>query len=129
MYIKPRVVLIDETEYWDATLVKQAGKIYGVYLFDANRLVHCCEMAGSRELEALEVACLNSETMPEEVRDEIEHQWQPRIMYMHVYDVDQLTVFLLPTQRCKAEDYDESWVAIIEHYQGNGSYYRLPEAA
>ena len=51
MYIKPCVVVIDETEYWDAPFtVAAAGKIYGVYLFD------CCEMTPSYALEAFEAA-------------------------------------------------------------------------
>ncbi len=130
MYIKPTIVLIDETEYWDADLAEQAGKVYGVHLFDANRVVHCCELTGSRELEALDVVILNNETCPESVRDEIEEQWRlctERIMYVHVQDVDCLKVFPQPTQRCKAEDYDEAWEAIMEYYQCNSPCYGLPE--
>ncbi len=130
MYIKPTVVLIDETEYWDSTLAEQAGKIYGVYLFDANKVVHCCELTGSRELEALDVAILNNETCPEPVRDEIEEQWRlatEPVMYVHVYDVDRLKVFPQPTQRCKADEYDEAWEGILEYYQCNSPYYALPE--
>jgi hypothetical protein len=132
MYIKPRVVVIDETEYWDAELVQSAGKIYGVYLYDENRHVHACELTASYELNAFGVDILKNETCPEVIRDEIEHQWQlatERIMYVHTYQVEQLRVFKLDTQRCKADEYDECWESILEHYQGNWPYYELPEAA
>jgi hypothetical protein len=129
VYIKPRVIVLDETEYWDTALVEQAGKIYGVHLFDANQVTHLCEFAGSYELNPLECAILNYETCPEEVCDEIDEQWRMHtdVSYMHVSDVRR--VFDLPTQRCKADEYDEAWEAIMEHYQGNMPYYKLPEEA
>jgi hypothetical protein len=130
MYIKPCIVLIDETKYWDEELAKQAGKIYGVFLFDANKKVHCCELTPSRELESLEVAILNNETCPEEVRDEIEEQWitsTELISYMHVSTVNELLVFALKTERCKAEDYDGTWEELVDYFRANTPWYTLPD--
>ena len=130
MYIKPRVVLIDETEYWDEELVRQAGKIYGVFLFDVNKKVHCCEATPSRELEPLEVAILNNETCLEEVRDEIEEQWTAHtdpVSYVHVSEVDKLPVFALKTERCKVGDYDETWEELVDYFRANSPYYKLPD--
>jgi len=128
-YIKPRIVVVDETEYWADDLAAQVGKIYGVYLYDENRVVHCCELTPSYELNALEVAILNWETCPEIVRDDIESEWwrgtEP-ISYFHAHTVDGWDKFLLPTQRCKAEDYDDYWEEILEYYQANPPHYRLP---
>jgi hypothetical protein len=47
-----RIIRFNETEYWNgAGFVHRAGgKIWGVYYFDANRRVYCCEMTPSYEL-------------------------------------------------------------------------------
>jgi len=130
MYIKPRIVLVEETEYWCDDLAKQAGKIYGVYLYDENRVVHCCELTGSYELNALEVAILNNETCPEDVRDDIDAEWNSAtelISYFHTYTVDDWDKFPLPTQRCKAEEYDEVWEELMQYCRSNTPYYKLPD--
>jgi len=127
MWIKPRVILIDETEYWEPGLAEQAGKIYGVHLFDENRIVHCCELQGSYELYSLECAVRNYDTIPEEVRDEIEDAWRmgtDPVSYVHTYAIGK--VFCLDTQRCKADEYDEAWEGIMEWYQSNTPWYELP---
>ena len=129
MYIKPTVVIIDEAQYWDDTLAEKAGKIFGIHLFDANKAVHCCELAGSNELEALGVIILNEEC-PEDVCEEIEQQWRfctEPISYVHISDIDQMKVFAQPTQRCKSDEYDEAWEGIIEYYKCNSPWYQLPE--
>jgi hypothetical protein len=48
-----KIVVLDETEYWREEIVAKAGKIYGAYLFDANRHVNCCELTPSYELYPL----------------------------------------------------------------------------
>ena len=129
MYIKPTIVLIDETQYWDTALTDQAGKIFGVHIFDANKVVHCCEIAGSYELEALDVETLNYETCPEEVRDEIDVAWRTyteSIMYVHVSDIERMKVFPQTTQRCKKDEYEEVWEGILEYYRCNSPQYSIP---
>ena len=129
MYIKPTVVLIDETQYWITDLAKQAGKIFGIHIFDANKIVYCCELSGSHELEALDVVILKYEECPESVRDEIEEHWRlctEPISYVHISDIDRMKVFAQSTQRCKADEYDEAWEGIMEYYRGNSPNYQLP---
>ena len=53
MYIKPRIVLLDETEYWAKHITEEAGKIHGAYIYDENMRVHCCEFTPSYFLEPL----------------------------------------------------------------------------
>jgi hypothetical protein len=47
-----RIVRFDETEYWNGAgfIHRAGGKIWGIYYFDANRRVFCCEMTPSYEL-------------------------------------------------------------------------------
>lgn len=51
-----KIVQFDETRYWtDAQLVEDCGgQILGTYLFDRCRVVYCCEMTPSYELNFLE---------------------------------------------------------------------------
>ena len=48
------VIAIDETRYWSEDIVAKAGRLYGIYLYDANRHVYCCEITPSYELELIE---------------------------------------------------------------------------
>lgn len=49
-----RLVSLDETSKWnDEGLVSRAGKIWGTYLYDANRAAHLCELRPSYELRYL----------------------------------------------------------------------------
>ena len=41
------VLLVDETEYWADDIVKEAGRLIGVYLYDKMEITHLCELAGS----------------------------------------------------------------------------------
>jgi hypothetical protein len=53
---KPRIathfklVSIDETQYWSDEIVKEAGKIEQVYLFDESTCVNLCEITPSFRL-------------------------------------------------------------------------------
>lgn len=48
------VVKIDETKYWAEDIIEKAGRIFGVYIYDKNRRVHCCELTPSYELRFIE---------------------------------------------------------------------------
>ena len=130
MYIKPRIVVIEETEHWlDTGLVEAAGQIFGVYIFDANKRVCCCEFTPSYYLEPFEAAVRNFDTISENDRDEIEEEWRVSTdaMYCHCSDIDRFSnICVLPTQRCCADEYDEAWEAIQEEYHANCPDYRLP---
>src|SRR5687768_6276956 len=53
--IKPdfRVYRMDVTEYWNEDIQARAGRLFAVYLFDANRHVHACELTASYEMRYL----------------------------------------------------------------------------
>lgn len=47
---KLRLAYFDETEYWAEDIVSHAGRVAGLYVYDANLRVFCCEMTPSREM-------------------------------------------------------------------------------
>jgi len=67
-----KTVKIDETENWCPEIRRRVKRIFGVYLFDARRRVHCCEIASSHELHFVREsqAEFHDETTEEE-REEI----------------------------------------------------------
>lgn len=120
MNIKPVVVKIDETEYWHPDIVEKAGKLYGLWLYDSNRVTHCCELTGSYEMHGL--SWESELSVDETMWDEIQTAWSvegPDLCYMHTTDVEKLESRVLPLQRCKKDEYDECWQSIIEHYRCN----------
>jgi hypothetical protein len=44
---KLRLVQFDETGEWSDEIVAKAGKIKGVYMYDANQHTYCCELMPS----------------------------------------------------------------------------------
>jgi hypothetical protein len=44
------LVKIDERRHWREDIQAQTKEMYGVYAFDRNRHVHCCELTPSYEL-------------------------------------------------------------------------------
>lgn len=50
--IKPhfRIVVLNETRHWNEEMQKKAGVIFRAFLYDATRVVHCCEITPSYEL-------------------------------------------------------------------------------
>lgn len=99
--IKPHicVVKIDETADWESgglldTLDGEC-KMFGVYIYDANRHVHCCELTPSYELHFLETQPSNppeNEWDYDKFMDEINSAdaGGEDVRYMHVSSVDRM---------------------------------------
>jgi hypothetical protein len=49
-----KIVAIEETSHWNADIVARAGRLFGIYLLDANRQTHCCELTPSYEVYFIE---------------------------------------------------------------------------
>lgn len=47
---KLRIAYMDETDGWTEEIASAAGRVAGVFVFDENRHVFCCEMTPSYEL-------------------------------------------------------------------------------
>ena len=48
-----RIYKQETTEYWSEDIRSRAARLFGVYLFDVNRHVHCCELTPSFEMNYL----------------------------------------------------------------------------
>ena len=44
-----RLLKVDETEHWHGPIAKQCKRIFGVYLYNPDRTVNCCEITPSFE--------------------------------------------------------------------------------
>jgi hypothetical protein len=71
--IKPdfRVFKTETTRYWRKDIRRKAGKLFAVYLFDANRHVHACELTPSYEMHYVGPTWTNSvgDRMSETIRE------------------------------------------------------------
>lgn len=68
----PLLYFTDASRYYDTELVeKSGGKIFDVYLFDANLQVYCCSITPSYEMEFFEAVPLKGPEEPQ-YRDELE---------------------------------------------------------
>jgi hypothetical protein len=87
--MKIRVLLLHESHNWAPDIVQRAGEIYGIYLYNPNLHVYCCEFTPSFELTFVGSV---SEKSDEQIRDEIQEgdsQCEP-IHYMHSHYVEGL---------------------------------------
>lgn len=86
------ICLLEETDSWCEEIRTQAGRLFGVYLFDARRYVHCCELTPSYELHFLETIYtkyIEDENKREHLEDEIMegNRETPEVSYVHVFKI------------------------------------------
>ncbi len=91
-------VKIDETQYWEDDTVKAMTKrVYGVYVLDRRKHVHCCEITPSYELYRLgsqydyadpDISDDDREKLFEAILegDATDERWS----YVHVSDIDKI---------------------------------------
>ena len=103
------LVKMDESEYWDASFVEQAGKIYTYYVFNPNEVTHLCSLTGSYYLHP--VALETEKEISDAFYDQIYEAWC-------LTEPDYYTANIKPDS---IEDFDSIEDA-IEYYQGNTPY-------
>jgi len=94
MFIK--VIKINETEHWnlDQKMMNKIKAIWGVYVFDPNWKVHCCEITPSYELHMLHSQVEFKENATNEEIEEIENcvaeneNFENPVIYMHCHVID-----------------------------------------
>jgi hypothetical protein len=95
--IKPRFNLLrlDETSFWAEQVVRRAKQVFGLYVFDQNRRVHCCEFTPSYECLFVGSAIGNTdldgtdaERLDAEIR-EGDLGTEP-VKYIHCQEIDAL---------------------------------------
>ena len=125
-------VRIDETEHWcDEKLVEQAGKIWVVYLIDANSVTYCCELTPSHELHYVESVpenMLEDDREDEQMRDTIREDGcaEDYISYVHVHDINALSEQNKHDLKLESDDdywwkeeNDRGFDTALEAYQGS----------
>lgn len=118
--VKPRlrVVRIDETRNWNEAITSVVGRIWGVYVYDAERHVYCCELTPSRELRFV------GSTWEKSPEDDEENEriaaviaendaWSDDVIYVHRYQADKLAAVYEETPT------DEEWAAALDSHDGN----------
>lgn len=107
-----RVVQIEETRFWDEEIVEEAGRIWGVWYFDAQRGVHTASLSRSFELFRLDTTTLHR--VCDDTHSRImNHQWEPEIQYISTFEVDK-ELCLPEIQGPFVEDWVEKYHEIIE---------------
>ena len=94
---KPQFCLLrlDETLYWADDLATRAGRILGIYVYDQNRRVHCCEFTPSYECHFVGSASVNTDLdddAAERLADEIREGdlGTETVRYIHCHEIDAL---------------------------------------
>ncbi len=121
-----RLALVDETDYYHGQ-PKGLGKIFGVYLYEVDRVVHCCELTGSRECHYVGWHTEHWPFSPDLPEHESGVDWLDdancdscgQVRYFHCYSADAL-----PSQDWGTYegDYEEALEQAIEDYHCNPAY-------
>jgi hypothetical protein len=94
--IKPRFCLLklDETRHWLDDVAARAGRIFGLYVYDQNRRVHCCEFTPSYECLFVGSASVNTDLddaatpLADEIREG--DLGTVPVKYIHCHEIDAL---------------------------------------
>jgi len=57
--MKYKVIAIEQTEFWDTKIQKEAGKLFQVCMFNTDEVTYCCEIIPSYYLIPLYTYCEN----------------------------------------------------------------------
>ena len=91
-----RLVAIEETRNWREDIANACGRIFGVYMYNANEHTFCCELAPSYTLIPL------YSYGEKEITDEIAEELMSGdalcndVTYVHVSEVDKLNTQAAP---------------------------------
>jgi len=138
--MKPRLRLayIEESEFWDEEILRSAGRIAALYLYDERRHVFCCEMTPSHELYL--VGYLTEHHVEDDIQMMMAQATEiGSVQYIHAWQVDGFTrirrrpgfrdidPFLIGRIPCTiampgavSRDYDQAIAEMLEYLQLNG---------
>lgn len=94
--VQARIMGLRIGQDYDREWMRERGivRVWGVYVYDANRPVHCCELTPSYELlhvhDQAEYAPGIDDAARERADDEIMQSGEEGYRYMHVGTVDRL---------------------------------------
>lgn len=82
-----RLAYIDETEYWARGIANAAGRIAGLYVYNANLRVYCCELTPSYELRL--AGYLTQHWVDDDVQMQMVYATDAgNVCYVHCWQVD-----------------------------------------
>lgn len=91
------LVKIDEREHWvDPTILDRTSRVYGVYVFDRRKHVHCCSFEATYELTFLGTQWEASRELTDdetEELDELIHDGDrdtEQVCYFGVHEIDRI---------------------------------------
>lgn len=108
-----RLVEIDETEYLGDKCRDQVGRLFTIYLYDADERTHCCELTPSHWLEA--VFFETTGQIDDDLADDLNQGLYYSSHYRHCRDVEKLPTM---TVTYDFEDFEEA----REYFQCNCSF-------
>lgn len=118
-----RVIEINESQYWKDDIVAKAGKIFQVYLYDANVAVNMAEITPSYRLIPLYV---NTEIRVDDDTDELILREIAEDTYAHCRSVDAMKSMSLNRyglnikfRNSESGHYNEAVERAVEYLQGN----------
>lgn len=101
------IVAIDETYYWHDAIVEKAGRLYGIYLYDANRHTYCCELTPSYELHFIE--SVTTKHIDEATYDMVMEgdRQNDSVVYYHCSTIDKVAAALKEALTKHDDEYEE----------------------
>ena len=123
------IVSLIETKAWAKDVVEKAGgALARTYLFDATRLVHCCELTASYELFPIETLPWKGDETGV-LRELLQASESDDVVYIHAKTLDVLTEDHFhrfasePLQIDEGESVEEAWArareSMEDHAKGN----------
>lgn len=96
--MKPTLIMLDETNDWQPAIIEKTGRMFTIYLYDADEVTHCCEITPSYYLipidwaaEKYVVDTLGDEEA-EAFRGNLDEDWRTSTdpIYVHCASIDRI---------------------------------------
>lgn len=118
-----KIVVLNETNYWSEEMqAKAGGAIFRAYLYDATRIVHCCEITPSYELFPLYTTPWRDDENGS-VDEEIRLAEDNDVRYVHCHSINALPPENFHDigvwKKMDDETEDELRERVEEHYRCN----------
>ena len=118
--MKFKAFKVDETHHWNIPEMKETGKIYGVYLFDPEVSVRCCEITPSFECYKIESILIDNAISEDEYNMIsniiLENDYFEDVSYFHCSFVNSLELETVEN------DWFENIDDAIEYCKGNSIF-------
>jgi len=121
---KLKLVKIDETEFWDKKIVKKAGKVFGIYIFDETQTTNLCEITPSNHLRFLYT--FTEKSVDDKTDETIRFESQNDDMYVHCGQAEKMKVekeyeFEYEGES-GGEDYENEFERVMDYERGNPTF-------